>query len=138
MYAARDGLPKKLFYPIVVLGAWTAVVVVATPFVTHYFAVPGVPDAGDRAALTALRSLAGGAGEGFRRWRSTRRRRRGLEGRRTPLARQRQCRSSRARSDIGIMHTLGALSTFISFVLSCIIWLSVVVPRILILQRSSP
>ncbi|KAH7102837.1 hypothetical protein BKA62DRAFT_742877 [Auriculariales sp. MPI-PUGE-AT-0066] len=66
VYAARNELPRKMFYPIVVLGAWTAVVVVATPFITHYFAVPGVPDVGDRAALSALRTLAGGAGEGFR------------------------------------------------------------------------
>ncbi|KZV94691.1 hypothetical protein EXIGLDRAFT_672787 [Exidia glandulosa HHB12029] len=65
VYAARNRLPHKLFYPIVVLGAWTAVVVVATPFVTHYFAVPGMPDLADRAALVALRSIAGGASEGF-------------------------------------------------------------------------
>lgn len=65
VYAARERLPQKMFYPIVVLGAWTAVVVVATPFVTHYFAVPGMPDIADRAALSALRAIAGGAGEGF-------------------------------------------------------------------------
>jgi len=66
VHEAREALPKRLFYPIVVLGAWTAVVVVATPFITHYFSVPGVPEARDRAALKALRAIAGGAGEGFR------------------------------------------------------------------------
>lgn len=65
VYLARERLPRKMFYPIVVLGAWTAVVVVATPLVTHYFAVPGMPDVADRAALTALRAIAGGASEGF-------------------------------------------------------------------------
>ncbi|EJD49563.1 hypothetical protein AURDEDRAFT_84647 [Auricularia subglabra TFB-10046 SS5] len=65
VYLERDRLPRKMFYPIVVLGAWTAVVVVATPLMTHYFAVPGMPDVADRAALTALRAIAGGASEGF-------------------------------------------------------------------------
>jgi len=57
-------MPGSFLYPVVVLGAWTAVVFVG-PYVMHYYNLPGSREVSEVAAMQAYRALSRGVGRGL-------------------------------------------------------------------------